>query len=132
MFTANGVKYVLTTHEVTLYSVILPGQSITNWNSYLKMLWPAMEKQMKMAGLQEMYERHFAPHTDKTLFVKTMNRSVLASMNNLSKMLIDRLERMSQNVDVLQLGATINEVPFKAIRFQYPRESLARLPLDVG
>ena len=130
LFRANRRQNILTTNAASLYSVVLPGQGITNAGAYQQALWPALEQQLKADSMPPIYQSHIAPYTDNMVFVKTANRSVLGSMNNMVEMMSYLLEREDLNFSLLQIGSKMNTCFFKTIEEHRPKEVFAQLSIN--
>lgn len=60
------------------------------------------------------------------LFVKSTNRSVLGTMNNMAGFIENIVYESGglENTDMLELNSYINRIPFTPIKYQYPIECL--------
>ncbi|MCK5863390.1 MAG: hypothetical protein KAH38_12950 [Candidatus Hydrogenedentes bacterium] len=127
LFRANRRQYILTVNPASLYSVLLPGQGITNAGIYQQALWPALEQQLEADNMQPIYQSHLAPYTDNVVFVKTANPSILGSMNNMVARMSFFLAKKDLNLSLVQISSRMNTCPFKAVGYRYAQDVFFQL-----
>lgn len=126
LFRARRVQYILTTNAASLYSVVMYGRGITDTDSYLQRFLPSLREQIEAADMQIIYKRCMAPYMGAITLAKTEDRSVLGSMNDMIHQIQYRLE--GEDVSVWELGEWLNDTPYSAIGYRFPREAFAQLP----
>ena len=83
LFRAQRYQYILTTNAASLFSVVIPGQGITDEKLYLKQFLLCLRKLLTDMDCEMIYERAIVPHTSRIILSKTSDRSVLGSMNDM-------------------------------------------------
>lgn len=122
-------KCILFTHDVTLYSFLVPGlkknqfehiKEVFGQNLFKNLLWENFP--------QNQIEIVLDAHRE-IIIAKTNNRSVLGSMNDLAFLLKDRIASMGGliNVDIAELNHGLNRIPMSAIREVYSIYELRQL-----
>lgn len=129
MFRFGGKQYILTTNAATLYSVVTHGRGVTDLNSHLRSFLTALHEQLVDDGMPTAFMHSFLAQVTEVMAVKTADRSVLGSMNDMVNMCKFRLERMGDEPELLSDG--INVTPFSAIAYQLPRDLFAKLLVDM-
>ncbi len=122
-------KCVLFTHEQTLYSVFVPNLKKPEFQHLDDVFVQALFKQLREEEFtQGQIERILEEYDGKIKYAKTDNRSLLGSMNDLAFHVNDVVQSHQNlaHVDVFSLVRKLNNIPFKAIGFEYP-ETLFRL-----
>lgn len=127
LFRANRQQYLLTTNAATLYTVVFYGRGIKDDVTYGRAFKEALEQQLVSDNLGGVFQDLIAPCMENLVFVKTADRSVLGSMNDMAQILTRLLERKDPEIGLLRLGAYVNEVPFKVIHYRNPRKTFAEL-----
>ena len=129
LFRAERVQYILTTNAASLYSVVMYGRGITDSDLFLRNWLVALREQLEGADMQMIYTRCIAPHTGSITFAKTEDRSVLGSMND---MVFHSQRRLERGVvpSVWELGEWLNNMPYGALGYGFPRKVFAQLPLE--
>lgn len=123
LFRANRQQYILTTDAATLYTVVFYGRGIKDGATYGRAFKEALEQQLLSDAMGGAYQGLIGPCIENLTFVKTANRSILGSMNDIVRMITRHLEERNPHTDLVQLGAYVNETPFKVLRWKYPREA---------
>ncbi len=125
LFRANRQQYILTTNAASLYTVVFYGRGITDGATYGRAFKEALEQQLLSDNLGGVYHCRIAPCLENLVFVKTADRSVLGSMNDMAQILTRLLEWRDPEIGLQRLGDYVNEVPFKAIQYRNPRKTFA-------
>ena len=128
LFTARRVQYILTTNAASLFSVVIYGRGITDDGDYIPQFLSALRDQLVDLDLQLVFERVIAPNTGEITLTKTSDRSVLGSMNDMVRICQLRLELDDKSP--WHLGRELNATPFGAVKYDYPKEAFARMPLQ--
>ena len=122
-------KCILFTHDVTLYSFLVPGlkkpqfenfRDVFGQNLFKNLLWENFPQNQIEIVLDEHRE---------IIIAKTNNRSVLGSMNDLAFQLKYRIAAMGGlvNVDLAELNHELNRIPMSAIKKVYSIYELRNL-----
>ena len=122
-------KCILFTHDVTLYSFLVPGlkkpqfenfREVFGQNLFKNLLWENFPQNQIEVVLDELRE---------FIIAKTNNRSVLGSMNDLAFQLKCRIAAMGGliNVDLAELNHELNRIPMSAIKEVYSIYELRKL-----
>ncbi|NLV44324.1 MAG: hypothetical protein GXY07_07470 [Candidatus Hydrogenedentes bacterium] len=123
LFRANRQQYMLTTNAATLYTVVFYGRGVKDDVTYGQAFKEALEQQLLSDNMGGVYQGLIAPCIENLVFVKTADRSVLGSMNDMVRMLILHLEQRDSPAHLVRLGTFLNETPFKTLHWKYPREA---------
>ena len=128
LFTAQRVQYILTTNASSLFSVVMYGRGITDESEYLNQFLSTLREYLIESDMRMIFERIIAPETKTFTFLKTNDRSVLASMNDMVRTSKAMLE--IKEMSPWDLSKEINMTPFGALGYGHPQEVFAKMPLD--
>jgi len=127
LFTAARVQYIIVTNTVSLYSLVLFGRGITDWNSFLRRVFDGLRDLLKDDGVEFLGERHVLGSTGGICLSRALNHSVVGSMNDLAiqaKSALRDGERSPYDVSF-----DLNDVPMGALKYRRPREVFQTLKL---
>ena len=127
VFTANRAQYILTTNTSSLLSVIMYGQGIVDDNMFLNKFFHILGEYLHDIGSGFVFDRILAPGSSMVTLSKTIDRSVLGSMNEMvahSKAMLK-----DDAVGAWEVMESINKIPFKAIAYQSPVEAFQSLKI---
>ena len=125
VFVANRLQYILTTNASSLLSVVMHGRGIVDDNMFLNRFFHNLGEYLHDIGSGFVFDRILAPGSSIVILSKTINRSVLGSMNEIvaqSKIMLE-----DDDVSPWELTETINDIPFKAISYRSPVEAFKSL-----
>lgn len=126
VFTAQRAEYILTTNASSLLSVVMHGGGISDASTYVRRFLIELEAYLEDLGLSDILDRVIAPSTREIVLAKTTDRSVLGSMNDMVHICKHRLTHEVPNLG--RLAKELNETPFKANGYRYPREVFSDMP----
>lgn len=128
VFTADRAQYILTTNAASLFSVVVFGRGITDDSKYILRFLSALRDHMEDLDLQHIYQQAFVAGAGAVSFAKTIDRSVLGSMNDMVSICRHRLTL--DDVSPWDLSKDLNDTPFGAIEYQYPQKVFRGMAAD--
>ena len=128
LFYAERTQYVLTTNAASLFTVIMYGRGKTYDYAYLSSLRGDLESHLMELDLRPVWERCLNPGWGRVTWSKTVDRSVLGSMNDMVSLCKYRLAEA--DVAPAILSRDLNETPFSALRYGNPRKAFTELPME--
>ena len=127
LFTSNRIQYILTTEAHSLLTIVMYGRGITSDGIFLRYFFSDLEKYLDDIGGRMIVDRIIAPRAGRITLSRTVNRSVLCSMNDMVN--ISRIMLAQEECSPWDLAEFINDTPFKAIEYQKPRDAFHGLEL---
>ncbi|MFM1919638.1 MAG: hypothetical protein RLZZ303_1272 [Candidatus Hydrogenedentota bacterium] len=124
-FIAQRTHYLIATNAASLYSVVWFGRGITDDSSFVQHFLQRLGDQMADDGFRLIFERCIAPHVGGVDLLKTADRSALGSMNDMVQACKFTLQ--AKNLSPAELSQRLNETPYKALGFSYPKEAILKL-----
>jgi hypothetical protein len=85
LFRADRAQYIIVSNTLSLYSVVLFGQGITDDSQFIGRALSALREFMEDDGQTFIYQRFIAPASARVRFAKALDRSVTGSINELVK-----------------------------------------------
>jgi len=128
--TAQRTQYLLATNAASLYSVVCYGRGITNDSNFLRHFLDCLKAQMNKDRLDLVYERCILPHAHNLTVLKTEDRSVLGSMNDMARAC--KFVLSSNDRSTMELSARLNETPYSALGYEFPIEVLQKMPVEAA
>ncbi len=131
LFTADRTQYILLCNTPSLYSIIIYGRGITDSSIFLDHAMASIRESMIDDGLELIYMNFIAPATGSATFHKSLDRSVIGSMNEFQWHAKDAL--VSNDVSPFEVGRVLNNIPCKPLStpeyssFANPREAIKYL-----
>jgi hypothetical protein len=116
---------LLVANTATLYSLLVPASGLENLEQFLGGLNICLEQRLLTDGFETILERHIRPEIKTLSLAKSLNRSVTGSMNDMVKLAMFMLANESRTFE--QTTLKLNETPFGALNYEYPRERFAEL-----
>lgn len=119
----NRKECVLFTHDATLYSIFIPKTNKQFYKNLGPIFLENLIRNLESENLQK-YVGFFLREYSPIQFVKSSNRSVLGTMNNMA-ITIDYFVYQDgelEHTDIIELNRHINRTLFTAIKYQYPIE----------
>ncbi|MBL3600719.1 MAG: hypothetical protein JMN25_12780 [gamma proteobacterium endosymbiont of Lamellibrachia anaximandri] len=140
-------KCVLFTHDMTLFSLFVAGLKRPDFEhiptghkfrlsrqaaqlSYIDQLFgQAMFRSLRLFDFEQTQIERMLDWSQQNTYAKTNNRSVMGSMNDMAFHIEHHIahEGGLAYADLDRLLLRINEIPFKAIGYEYPRVRLQTL-----
>jgi len=84
LFTFERAQYILITNTPTLCSMVIYGRGVTDANAFIHSMTDSLRDTMEQDGFGEAYYEQVAPQTARIGFAKSLNKSVIGSMNRLA------------------------------------------------
>lgn len=84
-FTAERVHYLIATNAASLYSVVWHGRGVRDDGAFLDSFLLHLDAQLDGDGMRSIFERCILPGLHGAALLKTQDRSVLGSMNDMVK-----------------------------------------------
>jgi len=128
VFTAQRTQYLLATNAASLYSVVWYGRGITDDSDFMLGFLQRLKEQMRGDGLGFIFERCIQPHGHSVSLLKTEDRSVLGSMNDM--VTCSKYTLAAADLSPDELSAHINGTPYGALGYGIPRDVLSKLPVE--
>jgi hypothetical protein len=125
LFTAARTQYILITHSITLYSMVMLGKGVTDDVKLRQQMTNAMREIMGNDGFGPPLERFILPFMAQASFAKALNRSVTGSMNDL--ILQARFDLSEWELSPYDVSFRLNEIPMSYLSYDSPREAFRKL-----
>lgn len=131
VFNAGRTQYIILCNTKSMYSCVMYGRGINNDNTFIQRSLSLIRQFMEDDGKADAYEHHIIPATESVTFAKSLNRSVIGSMNELVLSATDCLD--SEDVAPHDLGKSLNDILLSAIAadggrgYGKPSEAFERL-----
>ena len=119
-------KYVLFTHEATLYSVFVPGLRKPDFAQLDQVFGQRLFKALLWEGFPQALIERMLDACQSVRFTRSSNRSVLGSMNDLRFQVEVEVAQAGglARVDLVDLHQRLNRTPLSAVGYRYPVEGL--------
>jgi len=122
-------KCILFTHDMTLYSFLVPGLKKPQFENFREVFGQNLFKNLRLENFpQDQIELVLNEHRE-IIISKTNNRSVMGSMNDLAYQLKYRISAIGglANVDLADLNHELNRIPMSAIKEIYSIDEYRKL-----
>lgn len=123
LFTADRTQYVLVSNTASLYSTIFYGKGVTNDNRFIHEVIDSIRDMMEHDGLDQIYEKYFAPEAGQVIFAKASNRSVIGSMNEM--IFRTKWHLKDDEMSPFDAALLLNQTPMSCLKYGYPRDAFA-------
>ncbi len=124
LFTHRRVQYILITNTATLYSVLIYGSGITDYDTFIHTMGDSLRDMMEDDGFPRIYYDYVAPRMARIAFARTNNRSVTSSMNRLA--FYAQIHMEYDEISPYDASFKLNKSIMKyGKQHEYPREMLA-------
>jgi hypothetical protein len=122
-------KCILFTHDVTLYSFLIPGFKKPQFENFREVFGQHLFKNLLWENFPQNQIEIVLDEHREVIIAKTNNRSVLGSMNDLAFQLKYRIAAMGGlvNVDITKLNHELNRIPMSTIKEIYSINELRKL-----
>lgn len=130
LFTAARSQYIILTNTASLYSCVMAGRGISNQRLFVERALETIRDFTADDGQQFNFRKFVIPAATDVRFAKSLNRSVIGSMNELVEVAKIFL---SEGMSVNDVGYRLNETPLSALtdaegrKYAKPKESFIRL-----
>lgn len=128
LFTADRTQYIILTNTASLYSTVFYGRGVTDGSRLVQLGLESICDVMADDGLGGLYLRLVGPSAASVIFAKSLNRSVIGSMNDLincAKIWLTEAELAPSDVSF-----KLNDMPMSAIKYAHPRAAVVKLVAD--
>jgi hypothetical protein len=121
LFTADRTQYILISNTASLYSVVIYGRSITDFDHLIHRFMDMLREVMEKDGFRLIYEKQVAPQAARISFAKSLNRSVTGSMNEL--IFQAKLQLVEDDLSPYDVSFRLNDTPMSYLKYGNPREA---------
>ncbi len=131
VFNVGRTQYIILCNTKSMYSCVMYGSGITNDRTFIKRALSLIREFMEDDGKLSIYEQHIIPATGSVTFAKSLNRSVIGTMNELVIAATHCLE--SDDLAPHSVGTFLNDFLLSAIAtdgdhgYGRPRDAFERL-----
>ncbi len=108
IFSVKRTSYVMLSNTKSLYSCVMYAKGINNDNTFIQRSLSLVREFMEDDGKEGVYEEHIIPSTASVTFAKSLNRSVIGSMNELMMSATSVLE--GEDIAPHNVGTFLNDV----------------------
>ncbi len=125
LFTAQRSQYIICCNTSTLFTCLLYGRGITDFNFFTKRALGAIRDGFEEEGLEQVYLDRVVPCTGEVCFAKVYSRSVTGSINEqvwVAKFLLE-----DDDLAPFQVSDKLNQNILSPIGQRYPRDVLREL-----
>ena len=130
LFSVQRTQYILVAEATSLYTVIMYGRGVVDDNIFFQQFFSFLREKMEEFEGRMIFERIIAPNSDRITLSKTINKSVLGSIDdmvNMSKFVVE-----SEDMSPFDLSDFLNNTPFKFIDYQTPLAAFKNMKLKKG
>lgn len=130
LFSIQRTQYILVAEATSLYTVIMYGRGVVDDNTFLKHFFSFLRENLEEIEGRMIYERIIAPNSARITLSKTINKSVLGSINemvNISKIVVE-----SEDMSPFDLSDYLNNTLFKFINYKSPLAAFKSMKLKKG
>lgn len=124
-FTSHGARFLIVTHEATLFTVALIAKGICDADTFVHSATRAIGWTAKQSDAEGVYNRVFAAELGTVAFAKVSARSALGSMNDLTRIAKSMAE--PDEGKMLDLACALNITPMSMLGMDIPAEAFKRL-----
>lgn len=130
LFMVGRSPVIIWMNTASFYSCLMPGQGITNSKTLLSRGREAIREYMTEDGLSEVFDKFFNGFPLEARSAKSLNRTVVGSMNDLTKM---AKWYLAEDVPFGEVSRRINQTPMTALtrpngeKYDRPRSVFERL-----
>lgn len=131
VFNVERTQYIILCNTKSMYSCVMYASGITSDSTFIKRALSLIREFMEDDEKLSVYEQNIIPASGSVTFAKSLNRSVIGSMNEL--VLAATYALQSEEVAPHSVGTFLNGTLLSAIaadgdrRYGTPREAFERL-----
>lgn len=131
VFNVGRTQYIILCNTKSMYSCVMYASGITTDSTFIKRALSLIREFMEDDGKLSVYEQNIIPSSGSVTFAKSLNRSVIGSMNELVMAATEVLQ--SEEVAPHSVGTFLNDFLLSAIAadgdrgYGRPREAFERL-----
>ncbi len=130
LFTANRSQYIIIMNTVSLFSIVTHGRGITDDSTFLRCAMCLIEEMLHDIGQECIFEQFLASRTERIQFSKSLNASVIGSMNDLVRHAKWHLAR--GKLSPHQTSLRLNRIPMGSLKYAFPIEAFLNLRGELG
>ncbi len=124
LFIFERVQHVILTNTASLYSMLMLGRGITDDSRFLDRAVTCMREFMSDDRNEDLFREFVMPHAGMALFSKSLDRSVLGSMNELVYL---AKWHLADGLSLAGASRQVNHTPMSPLRYRNPREAFRSL-----
>lgn len=123
VFRAGRAQYILITHAPSLFSGVLHGAGVTDFDRFMSDFRNQLNSLIAKENLSGSYESYRQTKEKEIVFSNTQDRRILGSMNDM----INMSKALSANRELSphEMSDQINETPFSYIDMESPKRKFA-------
>jgi len=125
VFTAQRVQFLIVTNTESLYSTVLCGRGVTDVRQFAEQTLSSLRDVMQDEGLPFGYEQLIASACGTVSFSKSLNRSMIGSMNDLIRHA--KFWLTERALSPRDTSSKLNVIPFSSLKYRQPREAFRGL-----
>ena len=131
VFNVGRTQYIILCNTKSMYSCVMYAKGITDDNKFIQRSLNLIREFMEDDGKESVYEEHIIPATGSVTFAKSLNRSVIGSMNELVMAASHVLA--AEEIAPLSVGTFLNDFLLSAIAvdgdggYGKPKDAFERL-----
>ena len=107
---ASGVQYIVLTESLTLYSILILGRGIIDGTAFATIARQMVGAKFEVEGWSHLLGNRVAFDTGEPIFLAAQDRSVIASISEISRMAKFAIEGHERSLDTHTNW--INQVPY--------------------
>jgi len=130
LFRSERVQYIIITNTTSLYSMIMYGRGITDHSDFIKGVLSTMRDFLIADDNEFIYRRFIEPDDSPMIFAKSLNRSVIGSMNELINEA--QFHFRYKELSLWDISQRMNQTPMTRIQSSYPREAFKLMAIHQG
>ncbi|QDU63560.1 hypothetical protein Pan216_44400 [Planctomycetes bacterium Pan216] len=123
-FRVDLVQYVILTHTRSLYSCVMLGKGVTDERRFLERGIATIGEFMLADGHESAHRTFAAASSEPVRFAKSLNRSILGSMNDL---IYNAKWNIAHGQPPHEVGFGLNIAPMSGLDWSNPRATFMRL-----
>lgn len=129
-FVADRTQYILLSNTKSLYSMLTFGKGVTNVGQFIERALSSIREFMEYDRQGAAYEHLIAPATGTVRFAKALNRSIIGSMNEMTK--YSKYFLAAAGLPLFAISSRFQETPMSALKhgrsaYGFPRDVFAAL-----
>jgi len=128
LFTAKRVQYIIFTHSISLYSVVMYGKGIADESSYTSRVLDELCEFMIDDRREHIYRLRIAPAAATVQFSKTGDKRVLGSINDM--VFLAKVNMIEGNLPPYDVSFKLNDTPFSMLDYHIPAKIIDNLFIE--
>lgn len=107
---AHGTQFIVITESLTLYSLLILGRGVVDGETFASVAYQTIRAKFEEQGWSRLLGSHVAFDTEAPIFLAAQDRSVIASVSEISRMARFELESSQRSIDAHT--DWINQIPY--------------------